>query len=277
MEDLCADGRKPRIIVLENVVGAITSHGGRDFAAIVAGLAGAGYSFGPLVLDAARFLPQSRPRLFLVAVDAAFAPPACIVGPGPQLWCHPKALQDARCALPAEVARMWVWWNLPHPKAPVPGIDSVLEQQPDIRWHTAAQTRHLLSLMSEAHAGRVRALQKSGRTAIGTVYRRTRPLKVAGKPAGKAQRAEVRFDDISGCLRTPGGGSSRQTVLIVEPGRIRSRLLSRREAARLMGAPDDYPLPERYNEAYHLFGDGVAVPVVGWLERHLLRPLAGRV
>ena len=34
-----------------------------------------------------------------------------------------------------------------------------------------------------------------------------------------------------------------------------------------MGVPDDYPLPTKYNEAYHLFGDGVAVPVVRWLER----------
>jgi DNA (cytosine-5)-methyltransferase 1 len=41
-----------------------------------------------------------------------------------------------------------------------------------------------------------------------------------------------------------------------------------------MGVPDDYPLPERYNEAYHLFGDGVAVPVVRWLGEHLLVDLA---
>ena len=41
-----------------------------------------------------------------------------------------------------------------------------------------------------------------------------------------------------------------------------------------MGVPDSYPLPVRYKDAYHLFGDGLAVPVVSWLERHLLRPLA---
>ena len=46
-----------------------------------------------------------------------------------------------------------------------------------------------------------------------------------------------------------------------------------REAARLMGVPDDYPLPPRYNDAYHLFGDGLAVPVVSYLERELLRGL----
>jgi len=109
---------------------------------------------------------------------------------------------------------------------------------------------------------------------VGTLYRRTRPIIVDGAVVGKGQRAEVRFDEISGCLRTPAGGSSRQTVLTVESGRVRSRLLSPREAARLMGVPDRYPLPGKYNQAYHLFGDGVAVPVVSWLEEHLLRALA---
>ena len=41
-----------------------------------------------------------------------------------------------------------------------------------------------------------------------------------------------------------------------------------------MDVPETYPIPGNYNEAYHLFGDGVVVPVVRWLETHLLRPLA---
>jgi DNA (cytosine-5)-methyltransferase 1 len=90
----------------------------------------------------------------------------------------------------------------------------------------------------------------------------------------RVQRAEVRFDQVSGCLRTPVGGSSRQVIVLVEGKRIRSRLLSPREAARLMGVPEDYPLPANYNDAYHLFGDGLAVPVVSWLEKHLLQPMA---
>jgi len=99
---------------------------------------------------------------------------------------------------------------------------------------------------------------------IGTLYKRTR----------KGQcRAEVRFDDVAGCLRTPSGGSSRQTIIVTDGGTVRTRLLSPREAARLMGLPDDYPLPKSYNEAYHLAGDGVAVPVVSFLSENLLFPL----
>ena len=83
----------------------------------------------------------------------------------------------------------------------------------------------------------------------------------------------MRFDGTAGCLRTPAGGSSRQTLLLVEGESIRSRLLSPREAARLMGLPDSYALPANYNEAYHLAGDGVAVPVVRFLAAQLLEPL----
>src|SRR6185503_19158368 len=115
-----------------------------------------------------------------------------------------------------------------------------------------------------------RAAQRLDRRIVGTVYRRSRP----NENGSNTQRAEIRFDQVSGCLRTPAGGSSRQTIVTVEGKRIRSRLLSPREAARLMGVPDDYPLPSNYNDAYHLFGDGVAVPVVRWLSRRLLLRLA---
>ncbi len=61
--------------------------------------------------------------------------------------------------------------------------------------------------------------------------------------------------------------------MIVESDTVRSRLLSPREAARLMGLPDSYTLPTNYNEAYHLAGDGVVVPVVRFLAAHVLEPL----
>ena len=118
--------------------------------------------------------------------------------------------------------------------------------------------------MTPTNRSKLIAAQAGGVTRVGTIYRRTRNGIV---------RAEVRFDGISGCLRTPTGGSSRQTLIVVEGPRIRSRLLSAREAARLMGLPDGYQLPQRYNDAYHLVGDGVAVPVVRHLAQHILAPV----
>ncbi len=73
------------------------------------------------------------------------------------------------------------------------------------------------------------------------------------------QRAEVRLDGLAGCLRTPAGGSSRQMILVGDEGGLRSRLLTPREGARLMGLPESYALPASANQALHLVGDGVAV------------------
>ena len=83
----------------------------------------------------------------------------------------------------------------------------------------------------------------------------------------------MRFDDVAGCLRTPAGGSSRQLVLTVDGRKVRSRLVSSRETARLMGLPDEYALPENYNEAYRLTGDGVVVPVVRFIAQELIEPV----
>ena len=137
-----------------------------------------------------------------------------------------------------------------------------------MKWHTAAQTNYLLDLMTPLHRRKVASAMASGRRTVGAIYRRTRP----DENGTRRQRAEVRFDDIAGCLRTPAGGSSRQTILSVEGKTVRSRLLSPREAARLMGLSDAYRLPERYNDAYHVCGDGVCVPVVRHLAARLIEP-----
>ncbi len=86
-------------------------------------------------------------------------------------------------------------------------------------------------------------------------------------------QAEARFDGLAGCLRTPAGGSSRQFLIEVDGEATRTRFLSPREAARLMGLPDTFRLPARATDALHLIGDGVAPPVVRFLSEHLLLPL----
>jgi DNA (cytosine-5)-methyltransferase 1 len=162
-----------------------------------------------------------------------------------------------------------VWWRLPEPGLLNAGLGSVIEPDPsDVRWHSAAETNRLLTLMSPKNLAKVEAARRTGERCVGGLYRRTRQ----DTSGLRVQRAEVRFD-IAGCLRTPGGGSSRQTLLVVEGGRIRSRLMSARETARLMGLPDSYRLPGSYSAACHLTGDGVAVPVVRHLAQWLLEPL----
>jgi DNA (cytosine-5)-methyltransferase 1 len=268
---LVDEGRAPKVITLENVVGTVTSHNGKDFATLLTLLTASGYCVGAIVLDAIRFVPQSRPRLFIVAVrqNTSVQTKLCLKHPNPA-W-HPPSVRKAYAVLPKQIKDRWIWWNLPEPPERIKKISELIEKEPtDVKWHTKDQTDNLLGMMSKLNNAKLREVQAYGGLMIGTVYKRTRP----DQDGKKIQRAEVRFDEISGCLRTPAGGSSRQTVLIVEGKSVKSRLLSPREAARLMGVPEHYPIPENYNDAYHLFGDGLVVPAVAWLEKYLLRPLA---
>jgi DNA (cytosine-5)-methyltransferase 1 len=268
---LNAEGRAPALVVLENVVGALSSRGGRDFAFLMECLAREGYAGGALVMDAADFLPQSRPRLFVVGIQRSAFRAQGLAASGPISRWHPATLRKAFRALPDWLLDWWHWWCLPEPPPRRIALSDVLEENPPASlWHSPAETKRLLSLMDPAHLERIHKAQSLGIRVVGTLYRRTRPDPVTGR---RRQRAEVRFDGVAGCLRTPAGGSSRQIVVIVEGRKVRTRLLSAREAARLMGVPDAYPIPASYNEAYHLFGDGLAVPVVSWLSRHLLEPL----
>jgi len=270
MRGLMNDDRAPDMIILENVCGTLTSHGGKDFTAICSRFADAGYTFGAMVIDAARFLPQSRPRLFVIGVRSGLIIPSTVTTDTPSPAWHPNSLILAFERLPAKAKQSWVWWSLPLPKTRKSSLSDLIEESPScVSWHTAAETKNLLNMMSPLNLAKVRRAKKLGRKVVGGIYRRTR----LNEEGAKVQRAEVRFDDIAGCLRTPAGGSSRQLILVIEGEKVRSRLLSARETARLMGLPESYSLPENYNEAYHLTGDGVAVPVVRHLARNLIEPI----
>lgn len=270
MQRLGKEGRSPSLVVLENVCGALASHGGKDFAAIGDAIVGGKYRFGALVMDAVRFLPQSRPRLFIVCVRAGIRIPSALVTDEPDPAWHPSHLTNAYEKLSPRAKAGWMWWRLPSTPPRSSTFSDVIEEEPEgVAWHTPEETRYLLSLMSPINRKKVEQAKKMGVPMVGGIYKRTR----MDEKGRRVQRAEVRFDDIAGCLRTPVGGSSRQSIVIVEGKSVRSRLLSPREAARLMGLPDVYKLPENYNEAYHLSGDGVAVPVVRFLAANILEPL----
>jgi DNA (cytosine-5)-methyltransferase 1 len=270
MQRLGKEGRSPSLVVLENVCGALASHGGKDFAAIGSAVAAEKYRFGAVLIDAVRFLPQSRPRLFIMCVREGIKVPEGLVAEEPDSTWHPSHLTNAYDKLSSRAKSAWIWWRLPSMPARTSTFSDVIEEDPiGVDWHTATETRYLLSLMSPLNRKKVEQAKKTGVRMVGGVYKRMR----VDEEGRRVQRAEVRFDDIAGCLRTPVGGSSRQSIIIVEGKSVRSRLLSPREAARLMGLPDSYKLPEKYNEAYHLSGDGVAVPVVRFLAMNILEPL----
>lgn len=129
-------------------------------------------------------------------------------------------------------------------------------------WWPAGEVARHCDMMSAPHANRVAEIRAAGRPWLGTIFRRVRQ---------KAVRAEVRFDGLAGCLRTPRGGSARQIVIAIDGG-VRMKWMTPREYARLQGAPD-FPLVGTATQQLWGFADAVCVPAIRWLDRHVLTPL----
>lgn len=263
MSELHQQNLRPPLIVIENVMGLLY---GTNFSGLCEALSELDMQFGAVVIDAKHFVPQSRPRVFVVAVDNAIDVSSLVSDmPTSRTWT-PRPVINAWSSISPRSRESWRWWQLPQVFERVQAVSELIENEPtQVVWHTQQETEKLLSLMSTVNLEKVEQAQRRGNRRVGFLYKRTR---------SDGQRAEVRFDGIAGCLRTTYGGSSRQTVMIVEGGSVRSRLLSPREAARLMGVPDEFNLNGRYNETYRAMGDGVAVPAVAWLSEQLLIPLA---
>lgn len=251
--------RRPPVILLENVPGFLISHGGKDFEAALHALNLAGYSVDALFLNASNFVPQSRLRLFVIAVrDAESAYP---FGLTPSL-IRPRALVDF--ILSHNDVR-WTISKPPDPPQMKPKLTNVLEDltEDDPQWWSSERSEYFMAQLSEKHAIIARDMIARRRITYGTAFRRVRN--------GRSM-AELRVDGIAGCLRTPRGGSGRQILFKAGKGRYQVRLLTPRECARLQGAPDAYRINVPLNQALFGFGDAVCVPVVSWIFQHCVLP-----
>lgn len=267
MQALDAQGRGAPIVVVENVVGLLSSGEGRDFAAVCTALVEAGYEVGALEVDACAWLPQSRPRLFIIGMRGVSGPQ----GPRPVAPFHSRRLLTAHARLPQAVRARWAWWSLAEPARRNLDLAGVLEPDGAVNWFDAAETEKLLALTAPLHRRKLDEALASGERQVAAAFRRVRV-----EDGVKMQRLEVRLDGLAGCLRTPSGGSSRQYVLVCDQGRVRARRMTGREAARLMGVPEDYILPRSENAALTLMGDAVATPVVRALTEQLFLPALTR-
>jgi DNA (cytosine-5)-methyltransferase 1 len=258
--------RRPAVVALENVPALATSRGGADLAAAIAELNRLGYSADLVVLDARRFVPQSRARLFVVAAS----------DPAASVALAPDAPARERDPLrPAALG--WVWDDarlrthravLPTPPPPLDrGLATVVERvdPADPRWWDEQRLAALLSSLSPLQRERVEVARRRGALTHRTAYRRTRE--------GVAVW-EVRGDEIAGCLRTARGGSSKQALVQMGRGRVRARWMTSTEYARLMGADQYRVTGLRDSQALFGFGDAVCVPAVAWLADTYLMPLA---
>lgn len=241
--------RRPTVVALENVLGLATSHGGDDMIAAIRELNSLGYSVDLMAIDARRFVPQSRPRLFMVGCTN---PPQ---GGESDAALRPDILQGFY-AVPG--LRMHRGPSPQLPQLRESGLGDIVEDIPesDARWWGDDRTKSFLSSLSPIQMNRVLSLQNASKISYRTAYRRTRN----GKPVW-----EVRPDDIAGCLRTARGGSSKQAVAKIGDGKIAVRWMTGREYARLMGAGEYAIEGVRESAVMFGFGDAVCAPVIHWL------------
>ena len=259
--------RRPPLVLLENVPGFLSSHGGADFTRALQALDALGYAVDVFQLDAAHFAPQSRRRLFVIGTRAALldgsAEPPMALTPGPT---RPQALLDA---IAANGDVRWRLRPLPAPPERALRLDDILDDLPDEapEWWSAERASYLLSQMSPRHRALAEEMIAGERWSYGAVFRRMRK--------GRSM-AELRADGLAGCLRTPRGGSGRQILFKAGFGRYQARLLTPREAARLMGA-GDFRISGSLHDALFGFGDAVCADAIAWIATYYLDPLVNEL
>ncbi len=239
----------PRILALENVTGLLSTNGGNNYRVLHMALVERGYDCGAIVINASHFVPQSRPRVFAIAVLHGYEIPTYLTGNAP-CWLHNKAASDLGRTLPG-----WIWWQAEKPPRRCSTLKDIIEEESEFDKDT------VLRLIPVRHQAKLNEHD----TVYATGYRRTRHGE---------QQLELRFDGIAGCLRTPEGGSSKQYLVVKRNNEIHARFLTVRETARLMGAPDSFILPGSYNDGYKAMGDAVAMPVAQFIGEKFLIKLA---
>jgi DNA (cytosine-5)-methyltransferase 1 len=249
----------PPLVMLENVVGFLMRNDGRDLEEALATLNELGYLVDVLVINAVHWVPQSRARLFVIGtrdVGQRRRSLAMECDARPSSLVHfINAHQDIR----------WNLADLPSLPRAKCQLRDILEELPsdDPHWWDERRSNYFMNQLSKKHRAEATAMIAGRRIQYATAFRRVRK--------GRSM-AELRTDGIAGCLRTPRGGSGRQILLKAGRGKYQVRLLTARECARLQGVPESYKIPVPLNQALFGFGDAVCVPVVQWVEKHVLTP-----
>ena len=256
-EGLQREHAAPSAVLIENVTGFLTSHKGRDLGDVCERLAGLGYWLDVTVVDARWFIPQSRPRLFVLGVRRDL-----LVQPMPPT-SHVTRLRTRAIRGFQARYRELPFVELPLPEPPMQSggaLVSLLENVPinSSSWWPKERVAAALDAMMPMHRKRVDELARGARDGVATMYRRVRNGRTV---------SEVRGDRIAGCLRTPQGGSSVQFLIDCRHGETKIRPLTGREYARLQGAAE-FPIHVGRRQAQLGFGDAVCVPAVRWLVDH---------
>lgn len=285
------EGFPARWLVLENVPGLLSSHAGRDMAAVVGALGKLGYGISWRVLDAQHFgVPQRRRRVIFVGhLGTPWAAPAEIllepeVGSGDSATLTGTRTRAARGAssglgdrriaatLPAHHGRMTAEdaVNLIcYQKVVRSGARDAAGNLPPEVW-AERDVAATLSPFDLGGASRAVDLVVSARS-----------LAVRGREGGSACELGPE-NGPAFTLRAGDGGSSRSQLIAIstrgdQPDPLPAddvvetvvRRLTPLECERLQGAPDGWTEGQSDSARYKQIGNAVAVPVFEWVAHRL--------
>ena len=215
--------KRPDVVMLENVEGFVKARGGADFKAAVTRLADLGYVVDAFLLDAKEFVPQSRPRMFVLGFNDELDWPL-LARQGNGCWCdtmdqHPSLrtpkMRDIMSHLP--LRHGWAATPIKPPHQHNLKLAEMIDTDSGQAWWEREKVVKEYRSLSDKHRTTIDGMLQGGGLHVGCGYRRKRDI----------SRLEVRFD-MAGCLRTPGGGSSIQIVVVVDAGDLRMRRCPRR-------------------------------------------------
>jgi DNA (cytosine-5)-methyltransferase 1 len=258
---------RPPAIVLENVPGLLSSHGGKDLGALLGRLGELGYGWAYRVLDARHFgVPQRRRRVFIVAFGAGTGlgadGAAEVLSVGSRCRRHPptgvEAGEDA-----ADGAR---------PSALT--SSRPLGHRP--RTRTGTKSRRHLRVGPSPDAGRVRAAdglarRLDDRDGVANAISASADTTDTAAPRGlgsdnlvavglAGQRGDSSYRRAAASGVTPGGGSPAR---LLGSGAFESERHETRSSRSASTA-----------HRYECCGNGVVAPVAEWLGARLAEALA---
>ena len=300
-----ADRARPRWLVWENVPGVLSSNGGRDFGAILGGLAELGYGFAYRILDAQHFgVPQRRRRVFVVGYLGDWRRAAAVLFERHGLSGHPAPRRE-KGEVPAICPTLRAGGNSTGGNRP-PGTDvdtcdsliafSAKDYGADAMDNCSPTLRAGGFRDSHANAGVMPAVAyaiqeravsenldagpqgKGFQADVGyTLEARNKVQSVAFSimPMNSGKDYKARETDIAQPIMAGGPVGGNQGGDFICSSTVRR--LTPRECERLQGFPDDFTLVPYRNRMmadgprYKMLGNSMAVPVMRWIGERIAK------
>ena len=289
-----AEKYKPRWFVWENVLGVLSSNGGKDFASFLSAMADIGYGIAYRVLDAQFFgVPQRRRRVFVVGYLGDYRPATSVLFEPSSVFGHtPKGRKKGKgTTASAETSTRTngeglvntQFWNGSQTAESLTATSNDQRMPDKGRMQMVVEPNNLVyfgsdpnisdTVTSKWHKG---SGSPSGNECGLFVGQNNKESNVY---ENHATDSRVKPIDVSSTVTSRWGtGGNNIPFVREEPNTMRVRRLTPTECERLQGFPDGWtqiPYGKKPKEQcpdghrYKALGNSMAVPVMRWIGRRI--------